>query len=103
MASVAAEPMREKALFEHVRSAARIGGWRLYHTFDSRRSGAGFPDLVLVHPRRKLLLFVELKRDGGKLSLDQADWFDALHVVGADVRVWRPSDLDEVIRYLVSR
>ena len=33
-------------LAEHVRQAALYGHWLYYHTFDSRRSPEGFPDVV---------------------------------------------------------
>ena len=46
---------------------ARTLGWRVYHTYDSRRSQPGFPDLVLVRER---ILFLELKSETGKLSHD---------------------------------
>ena len=53
---------------------AKHTGWKWYHNPDSRRSSAGFPDLVLVKPPN--VLFVELKMDnpGSKLTADQLDW-----------------------------
>lgn len=72
---------------------ARVCGWRLYHTRDSRRSNPGFPDLTLV--RRERLIFAELKAEKGKLSKDQDDWLAALDAIpAAEVYVWRPSDFD---------
>jgi len=102
------ETCTEAELQEAVRSAALMGGWRFYHTHDSRRSPAGFPDLVLLHPKRRLLLFVELKSATGRLSLDQADWLDCLGEIGQDcgrvyAEVWRPADLDRAIALLVGR
>lgn len=68
--------MTEKQLQQHVLDLARLLGWRAYHTFDSRHSAAGFPDLVLIKPPR--LLFVELKSDKGKLSSAQVEWINDL-------------------------
>lgn len=76
---------------------AELRGYRVYHTHDSRRSAAGFPDLVLVKHGR--LVFAELKTEKGRLSKAQEEWLDALGNVGdplcdhcADVHVWRPSN-----------
>lgn len=57
---------------------AQLTGWNwlLYHTRFSWKSQAGFPDLVAVRPPR--VVFVELKRFGGKLSASQERWRDAL-------------------------
>lgn len=106
----------ERAFQQQVLDLASIYGWRSYHTFDSRRSTAGFPDLVLVRPPEMLL--VELKRDNGRLSVPQQDWLRDLQLVAAafaargpaglpgsavaaiapalEVFVWRPADFDEI-------
>ena len=39
---------REKDFMDKLLGAAVPAGWMVYHTYDSRRSTAGFPDLVLV-------------------------------------------------------
>lgn len=80
----------EKTFMAQVIRLARLFGWRHYHTHDSRRSAAGFPDLVLVRGPR--LIFAELKTDTGKLSLDQQAWLLTLGGAGATARVWRPRD-----------
>jgi hypothetical protein len=72
-------------------------GWRLYHTFDSRRSESGFPDLVLVRDR---VLFRELKNDTRSLTREQRAWLDALVAAGADAKVWRPRDRAVIEREL---
>jgi hypothetical protein len=96
---------------------ARLGGWELrFHTFNSKRSAHGFPDWVFLKSNPPRLLFVELKREGGKLSPKQIAWLDALNdIVDAldevllarfryvDVRVWRPSDWDEIVETLTGR
>ena len=94
-ASVIAASMSEGALLAHVRRAARSLGWLTYHTHRSEHSEAGFPDLVLCHPRRGQLVFAELKVEHekrGALTTAQEKWLDALEVVHGDVYVWRPSD-----------
>ncbi len=71
--------------------ATRLG-YLSYHTYDSRRSAPGFPDLVMVHPRSGAILFVENKSDTGKVTADQDRWLRALAVRGLAF-VWRPEHL----------
>lgn len=79
---------------------ARWRRWLVYHTFDSRRSQGGFPDLTLVRDR---CVFVELKRAGEKPRKDQVEWLDALARAGAEVYVWTLDDLHEIGRVLDRR
>ncbi len=78
-----------------------------YHTFDSRRSSRGFPDLVLCRPLTHQVLFVELKTMRGRLSPAQIGWIEALSAAEGDgtvrVCVWRPccwnsGEIDDVLR-----
>jgi len=97
---VIARDMSEEGLLRHVRECARAFGWLVYHTRDSRRSDAGFPDLVLVRPPR--LIFAELKTEQGRLTAEQREWVALLDEVwqaqrgtlsrAIEVYVWRPSD-----------
>jgi hypothetical protein len=84
-----------------VRRWARVGGWLVYCTYDSRRSPHGYPDLVLVHPKRHLLVFAENKSASGRLSPHQHSWLAALAAVASDVCVWRPADADAIQRFLL--
>ena len=38
--------MTEKQFQSHIVQYAKMRGWLVYHTHDSRRSEPGFPDLV---------------------------------------------------------
>lgn len=91
-AAMQAKSMREDALQALVMAAAKRHGWRSYHTHDSRRSDPGFPDLVLVHASRRLLLFRELKTQTGRIRPDQVTFLADLAATGADVAIWRPLD-----------
>lgn len=83
----------EKEFQDQVLAAAKALGWSLrYHTFNSKRSAKGFPDLVLVHPVKSLVLFRELKTEKGKTTTEQDEWVGALAEAGQDAAVWRPSD-----------
>ncbi len=78
-----------------VEQLAGFYGWGLrYHTFDSRRSAKGFPDLVLVRPPE--LLIVELKGERTRVTAEQREWLDALELCGLEVHLWRPSDFDDL-------
>lgn len=74
-------------------------GWEPYHTHDSRRSHAGFPDLVLCRPPR--LLLVELKAARGRVRPAQRKWLALLRAVpGVEVAVWRPGEWESILEVL---
>jgi hypothetical protein len=93
----------ERDLATYIADLARLGGWLRYHTHDSRRSPHGFPDEVLVHPGRGLVLFRELKTANGKLGPEQTRWLDALTAAGANAELWRPNNLDKIENLLLRR
>lgn len=87
---------------DSVISLLKMAGWPpelIYHTFDSRRSRAGFPDIVAVKPSDGRLLIAELKRDSANPTPAQQRWLDALDTVRHfDVHLWRPRDTDKIVR-----
>lgn len=90
-----------RQLFETKKGLATLTGWnRVYHTFRSRNSPAGFPDWVLIRDR---IIYAELKSEKGKPSDAQIVWLDALALAGGEVYLWRPSDLDEIAQILSRR
>jgi len=90
--ALVAAQMSEATLQAQVLEAARLLGWLVYHTHDSRRSQPGFPDLVLVHPGKRRVLYRELKTQKGRIRPQQQVWLDALAAAGQDAGVWRPAD-----------
>lgn len=86
-----ARAMSEDYLDDQIRALAKDLRLLRYHTFDSRKSPSGFPDLVLVGACG--ILFRELKKESEKPSPAQQKWLDALTCTGQDAAVWRPSDL----------
>ena len=96
----------EKAFQAQVVELARYCGWKVYHTFDSRKSDPGFKDLVMV--RGKRLIFSELKSEKGRETPAQVEWSDALELVAirnewVENHLWRPSDWPEIERVLRRR
>lgn len=69
----------------HFRPARTKSGWATPVAYDA----AGFPDLVLVHPRLGLL-FAEIKTSSGRLRPEQTEWQDLLIEAGATACVFRP-------------
>ena len=92
--------MTEKAFQSDVMRVAKMLGWLPYHTFDSRRSASGFPDLVLVRER---VLFRELKVGKNKLSQAQELWRDSIMDAGGDWAEWRETDMDDIVADLSRR
>lgn len=100
-------PISEKDFQQQVVSLAILHGWKVHHVRPGMSSkGAwmtqvqghsGFPDLVLVHPERGVI-FAELKALKGRVSENQVDWLRALDATGAETYVWRPTDLDYIVR-----
>ena len=92
------EYISEKEWQATVVEYATLHGWLAYHTYDSRRSVPGFPDLVMVRPGR--LVFAELKSEKGKIQESQQEWIDTLALAGQKCHVWRPSDWSTVEKVL---
>lgn len=87
----------EKAWQQQVVEILEWHGWTTYHTFDSRRSDPGFPDLVAIRARDGDHLVAELKRQTGVMTSDQLRWHALFLAAGVDAYVWRPADVDKVI------
>jgi VRR-NUC domain len=107
------ERVTESELQAAIIDVARVGGWLVNHQRPAQtRSGrwitatqgdTGFPDLVLVHDRRRLVVFAELKAQRGRPSPFQQVWLHALDEIGSDqVRayLWRPGDWPEIVALL---
>jgi len=85
----------ERIWMGQVREIAKVLGWLVYHTYSSKRSPHGFPDVVLVRPPR--VIFAELKRESGKLTIEQETWAEELsQCPGVEYYLWRPSQLQDV-------
>ena len=106
--------MTEDQLKAAVIDLAEKNGWLVYSIRRSdqarvqgrKGTGKGYPDLTLLHPKRKRLLVVELKSAQGKVTPAQVRWLEAL--VGVDhapyVELWRPEQwldghIERVLRY----
>jgi hypothetical protein len=97
-----ADNMPEKALSENVRVLADTLGYQYYHTWTSIHSARGFPDYVLIKAPR--LIFVELKRQAGKVTNAQQEWLDNLIRCNVEVYIWRPSEwLDGTIETILQK
>lgn len=95
----AATPALPEAAFQRrVTDLCDVLRLRWHHETDSRRSRAGFPDLVICGPGG--VAFVELKAEGGRLSDEQIDWLTALRTAGQAAYVWRPSNWDDALSTL---
>ena len=89
----------EKDFQQTLIAYAQLAGWTIYHTYDSRRSEAGFPDLTMVRGNR--LIFAELKSHKGKLTKEQEAWLKQLsEVPSVEAYLWRPLDWPEIEKVL---
>lgn len=102
--------MSEAQFQRQVIDLARHCGWRVAHFRPARRGNGGWctpmqgnpgwPDCVFCHPARGLFLVRELKTDQGRPTPEQVAWLAALEAAGVDAKIWRPSDLDEIVATL---
>jgi len=77
--------------------------WLVYHTYDSRKSKEGFPDLLAI--KGAYLLVSELKSFKGKTTEAQDKWLSAFEKVRTiTVRLWKPGiHNDEIIEIATTR
>lgn len=99
----------EKLFQDKVVQIARTCGWLTFHAVPHmvrpgvwRSDGKGFPDLVLVHPQGRGVMFIELKAEKGRQTPDQKKWQDAIDRSGGMYLLLRPSDLGRIIKLLNS-
>jgi len=81
----------ERSLQASITELCQLLGIAWYHTYDSRRSRRGWPDLVFCGSRG--FMTRELKAETGHLTDAQAEWGRMLTAVGVSWDVWRPADL----------
>jgi hypothetical protein len=92
-------PMSEAELKKLVLKCAYEHGWAVYHVTHSPvrgSQGIGYPDLTLA--RDGEVLWLELKREGGSLTLQQAAWIailPAAHVIRPEH--WRNGRVGELL------
>ena len=73
-------------------------GWHIYSVPDSRwATSKGFPDLILAHPQKELMIAVELKTNQGRLSAEQHIWLSMIAKI-MPAYVWRPNDMEAITR-----
>jgi hypothetical protein len=103
--------LSERDWQEQVTELAHLYGWDWNHTRTSRGKGGkwvtatscvGFPDITAWHPAGRVM-FVELKTETGKVRPEQERVLASLTAAGAEVHVWRPSDLPAVQAALNTR
>ncbi len=78
----------------HVRAGRTLDSWR---TPGSGTMAKGWPDIVLI--RGKRIIVAELKRDGGKPTMDQVRVLAVLREA-VEAYVWTPKDWDFIEREL---
>lgn len=92
--------LSEKEWQAQVIELARTLGWHHYFTYRSKRSPAGFPDLVLWRDR---LVIAELKGERGKPSDLQKVCLAGLLAAGQEVYLIRPRHLEALASVLAAR
>jgi hypothetical protein len=92
-----------------VRRLAKDAGYMVYHTWSSKRSPEGFPDLVLAKgltptcPQGKLV-FAELKTETGQVTKAQQAWINTLQAIeGVECHIWRPADFPDIVEILLRK
>ena len=84
-----------------IQRARHCGFEQIYHTWDSRHSPAGFPDLILL--KGKVMIVAELKDTGKQCSAEQYEWLLAFLKVTKHVYLWYPEDEENEIAELFER
>ena len=86
-----------------VRELAELYGWTVFGTWNSKHSPAGEPDLRMVHPEWRRMIWAELKTETGELSRTQEDALRILARARQEWYLWRPRHMDEIEQVLSRR
>lgn len=91
--------LTEAQFQQQVVDLATLKGWRVFHTPDSRRTNAGWPDLAMI--RRGDLILAELKSESGPIRGEQRQvLLELTPTPCTTTHLWRPSDWDTIERRL---
>lgn len=96
----------ERDFQQQLVDAARWLGWLCFHTFDSRKSEPGFPDMICVGTgaNRGRLLAIELKSESGRVSAEQLKWLTGfMDCGGVETHIFRPAQVDQAMALLQPR
>ena len=93
-----AEGISEKEFQAKVIELVKSYGWMAYHTFDSRRSEAGFPDLLLL--RGEEIVVLELKVPPNKATAKQRAWLKAFERAHVGAHLVYPTDWNLLVEGL---
>lgn len=96
------EDASEKAFQADVVKFAKRCGWEdVYHTFNSKKSSPGFPDLVCGRTvRPPFVIVAELKVGDNVPTSDQERWLNYFRLAGVPTFVWCPKDWPVIERVL---
>lgn len=86
------------AHFRTVKVQRRNG--QVYYETPVQADGAGFPDLLMVHAGKRLVVAAELKVEKRRPSPGQTAWLKAFQAAGVPSFLWRPSDWDTIEKVL---
>lgn len=91
--------MSEQRYQNQIIELARKLGWGLiYHTYNSRRSAYGFPDLILLKAfdnGKAICLALEVKSQKGRVRPGQREWIETFSLVdGVISAITRPLEWD---------
>ena len=113
--------MKERDFLNWVLDVAKIYRWRWWHVpaptvwsskkgaFVPSSSGAGLPDLILLHDDPPTLIFAELKGETGQLSEEQREFLQLARAVAdwtprphrrMNTYVWKPG-LEDHIEFIL--
>lgn len=85
-------PMSEAEFQKRITDLCDLLNLAWHHEVDSRKSNAGFPDLVIVGVDGQGVVFAELKKnDTEKATAVQLWWHQRLRDAGQEAHIWRPS------------
>lgn len=114
MASRSKTPRLKEAEYQKtIVATAQLAGWLVHaerpaqtaqgRWLTNQQGRPGFPDLVLVHPQRGQLVFLELKRKPNKPTDDQLLWQFGLQRASQIARiVYVPEQLTQVLDSLTT-
>ena len=100
--NVPADPSRwSEAQFQaRIIYEAHLAGWWVYHTYDSRKSQPGWPDLHMYHAETGRKLIVECKVNNAYPTFTQKKVHELMKACGDEVLIWRPQNIDYILKTL---